>query len=227
MARVGRVLGEAMTLICPVSMTKFPLSNIPATRQSLLIELGKRSDDAWSEFLIIYERSIYRLCRSKGLQDADAEDVTQEVLAAVHQRIATWDHDASRGSFRAWLMRVARNISVDSITDRARRATSADSQIEELLGKLPDGPGDSQAEFDLEYRHSLFEWAAAAVKSEVRDITWQAFQLTAVQGLKAEDVAARLKIPVGSVYTAKCRVVSRIRAKVAELQDDTNSPVDC
>ena len=206
--------------MAPLTVTS--MSQIPQTRQSLLLELGKRSDDAWTEFLLVYEKAIYRLCRSKGLQGADAEDVTQEVLAAVHERIATWDHDSSKGSFRAWLIGVARNISVDSIRDRARRAmASDDTQVERMLDQLPDGGAESRAEFDMEYRSSLYEWAAQAVKSEVRETTWQAFQLSAVQGLKVESVAAQLNIPVGSVYTAKCRVVARIRARVAELQNES------
>ena len=194
------------------------MSDIPRTRQSLLVELGKRSDDAWAEFLEVYERAIYRMCRSRGLQEADAEDVTQEVLAAVHDRVASWDHDASRGSFRGWLMRVARNISVDSIADRARRATGVGSDADAVLENLPERE-DRDATFDAEYRRSLFEWAAAQVRTEVRDVTWQAFQETAIDGRKPDEVASRLGIPVGTVYTAKCRVVARIRDRIAALED--------
>lgn len=198
------------------------MSEIPQTRQSLLIELAKRSDDAWAEFLDVYEQAILRLCRSKGLQEADARDVAQEVLSAVHQRVSTWDHDSAKGSFRAWLLRVARNISVDSISDRARRGhTSGDTGVQELLSELPDTRGDGRAEFDLEYERSVFDWAAAKVKGEVRDVTWRAFELTAVQGCGAEEAAAQLGIPIGSVYTAKCRVVARIRSRIDELREDS------
>ncbi len=204
-----------MTLQLPI-----PMSEIPQTRQSLLLELGRRSDGAWAEFLQVYESAIYRLCRSKGLQDADAEDVTQDVLAAVHQRVATWDHDSAKGSFRAWILQVARNISVDSITDRARRVSaSGDSQNERVLDLVPDRSGDL-TEFDLEYSRSLFEWAANAVRSEVREATWKAFQLTAIQGVSPEQTAAQLEMPIGSVYTAKCRVVARIRDRVAAMERD-------
>ena len=193
----------------------------PKTRQSLLLALGEHSDHAWSEFLLVYEKAIFRLCRSRGLQDADAQDATQEVLAAVHDRIATWDHDASRGSFRGWLMRVARNVSVDKIAERTRSLAAArDSQSEQLLRSLPDTSADSRAEFETEYRRSLFEWAAGEVQSEVREVTWRAFQMSAVQGVPAQEVAEQLKIPVGSVYTAKCRVVERIRSRVAGLQEE-------
>ena len=197
------------------------MNELPQTRQSLLVELGRRSDDAWSEFLEVYERALFRYCRARGLQDADAEDVTQDVLAAVHKRIPSWDPDASKGSFRAWLFRVARNISVDEIHRRAKRATaSGDSQVAEFLSQLPDGSEGQQAEFDAEYRRSLFDWASRQVKREVRDITWKSFCMTAIDGQKAEHVATTLGIPVGSVYTAKCRVVARIRSKIQELDEE-------
>ena len=193
--------------------------DIPQTRQSLLLELGRRSDDAWAEFLLVYETAIYRVCRSKGLQDADARDVTQEVLSAVHERIGTWDRDSTKGSFRAWLVRVAHNISVDLITARARDvSTGGGSEMGRQLMDAVDERAVEEAEFDTEYRRSLFEWAADVVQSEVREVTWKAFQLTTVQGLSAEAVADELEIPVGSVYTAKCRVVARIRSKVKAYQ---------
>jgi len=198
-----------------------PMSHIPETRQSLFLELGKRSEDAWAEFLLIYEDAILRLCRSKGLQDADALDVTQEVLAVVHERVPTWDHNAEQGSFRAWILRVARNISVDSIHARARQVQAGgDSSLQDAMLQLPVEVTHQSAEFDLEYARSLFDWAAAKVQSEVRTSTWQAFHLTAIQGLGAAEVAQRLGLSIGNVYTSKCRVVAHIREQVAKFEAD-------
>ncbi len=97
---------------------------------------------------------------------------------------------------------------------------SAVVQVAEFLSQLPDGSEGQQAEFDAEYRRSLFDWASRQVKREVRDITWKSFCMTAIDGQKAEHVATILGIPVGSVYTAKCRVVARIRSKIQELDEE-------
>lgn len=196
------------------------MSDIPQTRQSLLLELGRRSEDAWTEFLGVYEQAIYRMCRSKGLQDADARDVTQEVLAAVHARVATWDADPSKGSFRGWLMRVARNLSVDSIVHRARRTDgSGETAVARQIEAAPDPSLEDATAFDLEYGRSVYAWAADSVRTEVRANTWQAFERTAVQGQSAEAAATELGMSVGSVYTAKCRVMARIRAKVTRWEN--------
>lgn len=199
-------------------------SSFPETRQSLLLELSRRSDGAWEEFLEVYETAIYRRCRAKGLQDADARDVTQEVLAAVHQRIPTWDPSATAGSFRGWLMRVARNLSVDRIVERTSgRAGSGDSNVGRLLEEIAGDPSgdpasDSEA-FELEYRRATFSWAADRVAAEVRESTWRIFELTVLEGRSPAEVAAQLDVPVGSVYTAKCRVMARIKDRIQALEE--------
>lgn len=194
------------------------MADAPQTRQSLLVRLSEASGDAWNEFVQVYEDALIRYCRATGLQHADACDATQEVLAAVCDKISKWDPDASKGSFRAWLFRVARNVAVDVRAARARRAAAGGSQVERVLADLAD-PRDSHQVLRTEYQRSLFEWAARHVRSEVRDATWRAFHLTAVLGRTAEDAAAELGLSVGAVYTAKCRVVARIRSRVAHLDE--------
>ncbi len=74
-----------------------------ATRVTLL---GRRRADpnepaAWAEFVACYGRKIYAWCRAWGLQQADAQDVTQEVFLNLSARMQEFRYDP-RGSFRAW-----------------------------------------------------------------------------------------------------------------------------
>ena len=60
----------------------------PATRRSLIVKLRDPADaGAWCEFVALYEPLVYRLARRKGLQDADARDLCQEVFRTVAQAI--------------------------------------------------------------------------------------------------------------------------------------------
>ena len=204
------------------------MTELPLTRESLLIELGKRSDLAWIEFLNIYESAIVRYCKSRGLQEADALDATQAVYEAVQQKLPTWDADGKQGSFRAWLFRVARNVSVDLLVARSRPGRAVgDTQNAALLAEIRDyrpnsnaaTTNDDSTEFQLELRRALFNWASSQVKNEVRSVTWQAFRLAAIDGQKADAVAEQLGVSVGSVYTAKCRVMARIRETVQRWQE--------
>lgn len=202
------------------------VDDLTQTRQSLLLRLRQHDDDAWAEFLAVYEQAIYRYCRSRRLQDADARDATQEVLAAVHARIDRWERDANKGSLRAWLFQVARNVAVDSFRARSRRnGNGAGSNAMQVLANVPHSDEAEAEAFQREYRRALFSWAAEQVRPDVREGTWRSFWMTAIDGQKPEQVAKELKLSVGTVYTAKCRVVARIRAMIARVDDDADNCV--
>ena len=70
------------------------MSETPATRLSLLVRLrDARDDGAWSQFVEIYAPLVYGFARKHGLQDADAADLTQDVLQAVSGAIREFEYD--------------------------------------------------------------------------------------------------------------------------------------
>src|SRR5436305_10047648 len=79
-------------------------TKIPSTNKSLLARPRKRKDvEAWSLFVNLYTPLIYRYARRRGLQDADASDVTQKVIARVYGVFEKFEYDPERGRFRDWL----------------------------------------------------------------------------------------------------------------------------
>src|SRR3954452_17221321 len=79
-------------------------SKSPSTKGSLLARLRRGADAAsWRLFVDLYTPLIYRFCRRRDLQDADAQDVTQKVMARVYRAISKFTYDAKRGHFRNWL----------------------------------------------------------------------------------------------------------------------------
>src|ERR1700733_15355561 len=111
----------------------------PTTRASLLLRLRDSQDhEAWVEFVSCYEPLVYRLLRRHGLQDADAREVMQELFLAVSRSIDRWDPAKERGSFRAWLRRVARNLVINWLNQRERRVLAAGgSDLQAMLESLP------------------------------------------------------------------------------------------
>jgi RNA polymerase sigma-70 factor (ECF subfamily) len=192
----------------------------PATRQSLLVRLKDPGDSqAWTEFVAIYTPLIDRLARARGLQTADAADLTQEVFRAVAGAIGRYDPDPARGSFRGWLFRIARNLMINLLASRRiRTQASGDSDVRDLLDQVPAPDGAETALFEAEYRRRLFHWAAEQVRGEFRDSTWTAFWLTAVEGKPPADAAAAAGISVGAVYIARSRVMARLRAVIEEVE---------
>lgn len=194
----------------------------PATRASLLLRLRDSQDHAaWVEFLAIYEPVVYRLLRRHGLQDADAREVMQELLLAVSRSIGSWDPSPERGSFRGWLRRVVRNLVINWLKAPARRFVPiGGSELQALLESAPAEATAETQEFDRELARSQFQRAAAAVRGDVQDVTWQAFWQTAVVGESPAVAAAQLGMSPGAVRVAKCRVLARLQAAVRAMEDE-------
>ena len=193
------------------------MNSSPETRASLLIRIRDPADQAaWQEFVEIYEPVIQRLARQKGLQQADADDVSQQILAAVAGAVEQREHDRKRAKFRTWLHRVAHNAILNAITRRKPDRGSGDSALLAVLNarELPAGP-DSDL-LRLEYRREVFRWAARRVRPEFHSSTWEAFWLTAVEGQAVEAVAAELGKKPGAIYAARSRIIRRIQDKVSE-----------
>jgi RNA polymerase sigma factor (sigma-70 family) len=195
----------------------------PTTRHSLVLRLRNRDDEtAWAEFLSIYEPLIYGLARRKGLQDADARDLCQEVFRAVAGAIERWDPDPARGKFRAWLFRIARNLLVSFFADQRRHARGTGStSVQDLLEARPAGDAQGEAEFAAEFKRQAFRWAADQVKQEFKDSTWQAFWKTGVEDRPIPQVAQELGLSAGAVYIARSRVLARLRRRVEELNEES------
>jgi len=187
---------------------------------SLLARLADAKDGAaWSEFIAIYEPAVYRYIRSRGLQDSDARDVVQNVLVAVHAKATVWEPEGRKGSFRCWLMRTSHRITMNLLRSARRpdrRAISIGNETADFANPIDIDSRDDEGE-PGEWERWAFSWAAAIVKGEVAEVTWSAFQQTAVDGRSANDVALALGIRAGSVYTARCRVMARIKDLVSQL----------
>jgi RNA polymerase sigma-70 factor (ECF subfamily) len=192
----------------------------PSTRVSLLLRLRDPQDhEAWVEFVALYEPVIYRLLRRNGVQDADAREIMQELFLAVSRNIDRWDPAKERGSFRGWLRRVARNLTINCLKQRERHVVAiGGSGLQALLDQLPAAEGPESAEFDRELRRALFRRAAEQVRSEVQPVTWRAFWETSIVGTAPADVAEKLGMTVGAIRVAKCRVLARLRAVVTEWE---------
>jgi RNA polymerase sigma factor (sigma-70 family) len=193
------------------------VSDYPETRASLIVRLQADDDQAaWAEFVEIYRPVVYRLARRKGLQDADADDLVQQVLAAVAGAVRRWQPDAERGRFRAWLNRIAHNRIVNALTRRTPDRAAGGLAVAELLADRPAPDGPDSALLRIEWRREVFQWAARQIRGEFQPDTWQAFWQTAVEGQSIAAVAADLGKGMGAVYTARGRVMRRLREKIAE-----------
>src|SRR5437879_8147514 len=201
------------------------MDNTPLTRPSLLVRIrDPRDAQAWAEFVDVYAPLVYGFARKHRLQDADAADLTQDVLRAVAGAVGRLNYDPERGSFRSWLFTIVRNKLRNFVTRNGRHCRgSGDTDAQNMLAALPAAQEEDSGEWDKEYDRRVFSWAADQVRGEFADATWQAFWLAAVEGKNPKEAAAALKMTVGAVYIAKSRVIARLRKKIEQLQGSSPS----
>jgi DNA-directed RNA polymerase specialized sigma24 family protein len=185
-----------MNAVMPPFLFESPMvdASLPTTSQTLLGRLRRDplNDAAWDEFVEHYGRHIYRWCRQWKLQDADAEDVAQDILLKLARKLRDFTYDPS-SSFRGWLKTVAHHTWLDFVDGQRRTHAVSNDQIMGLLQSVQ-------------------------VRLRVAPHTWNAFQLVALEGMPATEVAAKVQMQVAMVYVAKSKVQKMLQEEIQKLE---------
>lgn len=196
------------------------MPKFPTTRASLIAGIGaSNNEQAWTDFVDLYRPVIYRLAQTRGLQDSDAEDVTQEMLIKVSNMASSWKSDRS-GSFRGWLVVTLRNLVIQRFGRKGIIAKAIEPVGDQNCGQL-DNLQDSRpgiAEFiENEAQLEAFRVAEKRVRRDFSEMTWQAFWQTWIAQKPIEEVANVLGVTPGAIYVARSRVMRRLRDEVSRL----------
>ena len=196
------------------------MAEAPPTRGSLLVRLRDAADGpAWRQFVEIYAPLIFGFFRKKGVQDADAADLTQDVLAAVARALRDFAYDPRKGSFRGWLFTAVRHRLQRFCESRPVQGAGGTTALEQLQ-QLP--LPDEEPAWQQDYERRLFHWAADQVRPTVAETTWQAFWQTAIEGKDPKDVGKALGLAVAAVYMAKSRMLAKLKAIIREVGDEAD-----
>lgn len=198
----------------------------PETRDTLLARLRNPSDlQAWAEFSDLYQPLIFRFALRRGLQEADAQDVTQQVLWAVARAAESWQAAEGNGRFRSWLATVARNATLNLLQRDGKNRGSGKSSVWEFLQTIPTPDEDLEASWKSERRKQIFRAAARTIEPQFSPEIWQLFWRTTVVGEPIEKVAAELGKSLGAAYAGRSRVMAHLR-KAAQKMDQSDSGLD-
>jgi RNA polymerase sigma-70 factor (ECF subfamily) len=196
------------------------MADIPPTRASLLVRLrDPRDASAWREFIDLYAPLIYGYLRKQGLQDADAADLSQDVLTAVAGAIDRLEYDPRRGAFRNWLFTVVRRKLLSWRRAESIRPHGGDPALDENFLEQCPSNDQADAEWESEWERSRFAWACDQVRAVVSETTWQAFWRTAMDGQPVKAVAANLGLTVAAIYVARSRVVARLKELIQSVAE--------
>ena len=190
------------------------------TRISLLLRLRQSPEDqaAWAEFVERYGRQIHAWCRRWGTQEADAQDVTQNVLLQLASKLRVFTYDPSK-RFRGWLKTLTQHAWSDFLRARRPEVTGGESGTQYALESV-EARDDLSRRLQETFDQELLELATARVRERVEERTWEAYRLTAVEGLSGAEAAAQLGMQVGTVFKAKSKVHKMLQEIVGQLESE-------
>jgi RNA polymerase sigma factor (sigma-70 family) len=181
----------------------------PNTRVTLLNRIRDVEDHkAWVEFVALYGPLVYAFARKRLPHDEDAADIMQEVLLA----IAKGKYDRQKGPLHKWLLTVSLNKIRDFFAHRGHIEFSA-ADLDEVPAKVAD-------EWERQHNQWLFDRAADLVRNDTKPALWQAFWLTAVEEKSGKEAARALGLTVGNVFSAKSRIMTKLKEIVAQFQGE-------
>jgi RNA polymerase sigma-70 factor (ECF subfamily) len=186
-----------------------------ATRPSLLLRIrDSANSQAWYEFVDLYGALIHDFCVRRGLQAADAAEVTQDVLLQVSQSITRFEYQPARGKFRSWLAALTRSKMIQWLRHHQRQR--------ELLSSFESDEPAGQADGvwgDL-WRARLTMAALRQVQQRMSVDTFAAFRSAWIEDQPVEIIARQHDKDAAWVYVAKSRGLRLLRDAVLDLSEE-------
>lgn len=191
------------------------------TSASLLgrVQCNPTNQAAWDEFVSRYGPRIYDWCRQRHLQEADARDVTQDVLVKLAVKLRRFVYDPAL-SFRGWLRTLTEHALTDFLAERRLGRGSGDTAVLEVLNQV-EARADLVGHLEAEFDRDLLAEALARVRGRVSAQKWEAFRLTALEGQSGAAAAAALNMKVATVFTAKSKVQKLVQEEIRKLEHDS------
>jgi RNA polymerase sigma factor (sigma-70 family) len=191
------------------------------TRTTLIKRLQNWQDQtSWQVFFDIYWKLIFNFAVKSGLTATEAEDVVQETMFTVAKHMPSFKYDRNIGSFKSWLLSVARWRIADQFRKRdpvCRSTSISDADIK--LANLPDAANlEPDAIWEVEWQEALIEAATTKVKRSVNPQHYQIFNLCMKKAWNPSKIAKAFGISVDQVYLRKHRVTEAIKEEVERLR---------
>jgi len=196
------------------------------TRQSLLARMKSWDDQtSWQDFFNTYWRLIYGVAIRAGLNASEAEEAVQETVLAVAKGIGEFKNDPAFGSFKSWLLLIARRRIADQFRKRPPLAQGPHRREDETartdtIERLPDPAGlNLDAVWDEQWEKNLYQVALQNVKNRVSPKQYMLFYQQVVKEWPAGKVAEKFGLNLAQVYMAKYRVARLLKREVRKLRE--------
>jgi RNA polymerase sigma-70 factor, ECF subfamily len=188
--------------------------------RSLLERLHDRADaQAWQRLVSIYEPWLRGWLSRHALQPADVEDILQDVLVVLSAKLTELQHNSQRGAFRAWPRTILTHRVLHFLRGQRRHNAMLAPMPAASIEELPDPDSAASKQWDVEHDQHVVRRMRATIQPEFSATTWRVFEMLVLENRRAAEVAQHLGISTTSVYVAKARVLSRLRAELRGLMN--------
>lgn len=195
------------------------------TRQTLLSRLKDWDDgDSWREFFEMYSKLIYSVARRAGLADSEAQEVVQETLITVANKVPEFRYDPKKGSFKGWLRNTAKWKIQDQFRkgqrqSRVRQASRIENDCEnEAAGSHREGSFDKI--WLNEWEEHMMKTALGRVKKVVPPKEFQVFDFCTLKCWAPARIAKELNLFRPQVYYLNRKVSKLLQNELRELQTE-------
>ena len=193
----------------PVTNPKFP----PALKPGHPLY-----EEAWEILNLYYFSWLRDVCRRLGVAENDLDDRVQDVLCRLARRISKFDYQGSKGRFRAYLKRMAKNCAINAwrkldqdmlghTVDPASLGLPDDS-VEELAGTVRGGV---EIEIEKAERDRVHAEALTAIQEMISDHQYNMFKEYVLNERPVQEVAQQFGVRPSTVYANSCRTTKRLR----------------
>ena len=186
------------------------------TRHTLLERVRDRLDEkSWEDFIEIYRPYIYYFVRRMNIAHEEAEDITQNTLVKLWDKLPEFKHSFRTGAFRSWLCKIVKNQTIN-IINRQKNLSEKLKQMAVTIEQTSSNEMERMAKEEWNSYISNLAWKE--VEQEFDENAREAF-LMSMKNISAEEIAEKLGINYKSVYVLKKRIKDRMKEKIKILQD--------
>jgi RNA polymerase sigma-70 factor (ECF subfamily) len=144
--------------------------------------------------------------------------VAQTVLVKLAEKMQTFSYDPAR-SFRAYLKTLTNYALCDFLESRKRPGVGAGGSVALDVLQTVEARADLVEQLKNAFDQELLEEAMERVQARVEPHTWEAFRLTALDGLAGAAVAEQLNIKVATVFKARSKVQQMLQEEIRRLDE--------
>ena len=170
-----------------------------------LVERCKSGDDlAWEALVRQYQSRIYGIAYTYVGNVEDARDLAQDIFVQIYRKL---DSCREPDRFLPWIIRIARNSSVDFIRRRKARPQRTEVPAEEMPNLRSSEPGPDELSELASQKRLVYR-----ALQKLSDISREIIMLRDMQGLPLAEIAELLRVPLGTIKSRS----NRARLELAE-----------